>query len=78
MKMPYNEKEVIQKDSYYLAGIQYEKCNGCLFYSDEYYLEPFTEELSDIDLLQFMNSFTNEKEIRGRYKYVFVKVIEVE
>ena len=74
----YSEKEIIQKASYYWSGIQYEKCKGCMFHSGDYYLEPFTEELSDIDLLQFMNSFTNEKEIKDRYKYVFVKVIEVE
>ena len=54
MKMPYNEKEVIQKASYYLAGIQYEKCNSCLFYSGEYCLEPFTEELSNLDVHNFI------------------------
>ena len=74
----YSEKEIIQKASYYWSGIQYEKCKGCIFYSGNYYLEAFTAELFDIDLLQFMDGFTNEKEIRDRYKYVFVKVIEVE
>ena len=74
----YSEREIIQKASYYWSGIQYKKCKGCMFHSGDYYLEPFTKELSDIDLLQFMNGFTNEKEIRNRYKYVFVRVIEVE
>ena len=68
----YSEKEIIQK------GITYKKCKGCMFHSGDYYLEQVTKELSDIDLLQFMNGFTNEKEIRNRYKYVFVRVIEVE
>lgn len=80
MKMPYNEKEVIQKASYYLAGIQYEKCNGCLFYSGEYYLEPFTEELFDLDVYNFMiqDKRLDEEEIRRNYKYVYVKIIESE
>ena len=43
----YSEKEIIQKASYYWSGIQYEKCKGCMFHSGDYYLEPFTEELSE-------------------------------
>lgn len=72
----YNKKEIIQKASYYWAGIQYERCNDCVFYSGEYFLEPFTEELSKIDILQFMNKWIKEAEIRKRYKYVFVRVVE--
>lgn len=75
MKMPYDKKEVIQKASYYLAGIQYEKCSGCMFYSGEYYLEPFTEELSNLDMNNFMiqDKRLDEAEIR-RYKYVYVRI----
>ena len=77
MKMPYDEKEIIQKASYHLAGIQYEKCNGCLFYSGEYYLEPFTEELSNLDVHNFIiqDKRLDEETVRNMYKYVYVKII---
>jgi hypothetical protein len=77
MKIPYDKKEIIQKASYYLAGIQYEKCNGCLFYSGEYYLEPFTEELSNLDVHNFMmqDKRLDEETVRNMYKYIYVKII---
>ena len=74
----YDEKKIIQMASYYLAGIQYEKCKNHTFYSGEYYLVPFTEELLEPDISQFEDGIRTEKEIKERFKYVFVKVRNIE
>lgn len=78
MKMPYDEKELIQKASYYYAGKRYDRCKGCIFHSGSYYLEPHTAELSIPDIENFMiqDKRLNEESIRKLYKYVFVDVAE--
>lgn len=78
MLREYNEKEIIQKASYYLAGIQYDKCTDCTFHSEEYYLDIFTEELLASDMNRFYDRMLSDKQIRKRYKYVFVKVRNIE
>lgn len=78
MEMPYNEKELIQMASYYYAGKQYEKCDGCMFYSGSYNLIPFTEELNIADLTRLNERYNlDDGEIKNRYKYVFVNVVDV-
>lgn len=78
MEMPYNEKELIQMASYYYAGKQYEKYDGCMFYSGSYNLIPFTEELNIADLMILKGRYNlDEEEIKRRYKYVFVNVVDV-
>lgn len=79
MKMPYDEKELIQKASYYYAGKRYDSiCGGCIFHSGSYYLEPYTAELSipDIENFKIQDKRINEENIRKMYKYVFVDVVE--
>lgn len=79
MKMPYNEKELIQKSSYYYAGKRYDtRCKGCIFHSGSYYLEPYTAELNIPDIENFMiqDKRLNEETVRRLYKYVFVDVTE--
>lgn len=81
MKMPYDEKELIQKASYYYAGKLFDKkYKGCIFHSGSYYLEPYTAELSVPDIENFMiqDKRLDERNIRKMYKYVFVDVIEEE
>lgn len=80
MKMPYDEKEIIQKASYYWSGKQYEDCGEHMFYSGSYHLIPDTEELSDMDVFMLKSKYkylVDENEIRKQYKYVFVKVLDV-
>ena len=78
VKIPYDTKEIIQKASYFWSGIRYEKCKYCIYYSGEYYLEPFTEELNDEDLHNFkiQDNRLSDEYIRQHYKYLFVKIIE--
>lgn len=79
MKMPYDEKELIQKASYYYSGKCYDdKCKGCVFYSGSYYLEPYTVELDIPDINNFMiqDKRLDEENVRKMYKYVYVNIVE--
>lgn len=80
-QLPIDTKKIIQDASAYIAGLQYERCKGCVFYSGEYYLIPQFIELSIADVFAH---FSNEtltsariKEIQNDYRCVYVKINEV-
>lgn len=80
-KLPIDTKKIIQDASAYIAGLQYERCKGCTFYSSEYYLIPQFIELSMADVFAHFNNepltSARIKEIQNNYRCIYVKINEV-
>jgi len=74
-KLPYDEKETYQKAQYYYSGQRYNK--GFLFHSGDYYLEIFTEDLSELDIDNFklQDRRMSKDYIMKTYKYLYVRVV---
>ena len=78
VKLPYDEKEIIQKAQYYYSGKRYEETKGCLFYSGDYHMEVYTNELSNADIENFklQDKRLDREKVMKIYKYVYVRVLK--
>lgn len=80
VKLPYDEKEIIQKAQYYYSGKRYDETKRCIFHSGNYYMELFTENLSNMDIenLKFQDSRLDREYITKTYKNLYVRIIKPE
>lgn len=78
------EKDIIQQASGYIAGMRYdEKPDNVVFYSGEYHLEMFTEELNDMEVEMYRSQYKWDADrrnwraiVRKHHKKVYAKVLE--
>ena len=72
-----DEKEIIQKAQYYYSGKRYDETKGCIFHSGNYYMECFTQDLSNIDLENFIiqDRRLDREKVMKTYKNLYIRII---